>query len=565
MKKLFLSYKAITAALTMGLAAITTSCSQDIDNNNNASLKGNKAESAKIVKLSFGPHTRGTMYDDISQMADNATFGVYGYARKDNDPICKNPNFINNGSAEKKDGIVRVNGEVATYKESMPKVKIAAVYPKLEDNAFTRTGENTYTLTYALKEDMSTQQDLLIGEAPEFTIKSENSKNDLIDGKQTVDMHHALTAINFAIGDHVPTGYTIEGIRLTGLYTKGTCKVDLSNTNTTDADRFKWEDLSEKKDVYIKTNHITTTQVNRTQFTGLKTSDNKYDNLTIFMIPQQVGDDAKAEVILKKDGKEYVSVKGQKGEKVTPENDTRVKIKRIIIPLKRKDGKSYQAGEVEKYLVNSLINKTNEKDSNIDLKVVDPNNYEKSGTSIKPTKDKYSYCKKDGKKQNTYNVFIDCYRYAVNTNKTKKLFNYAIIAPNTFKIKSVTYLTYEIKKEIKKVKVKVKEGEKEVKKEVEKEVEIGKQIPYDMKGVKWEITKQPNGNNTIGSFSLTFNPDDYPMVTDKPKNDKKDKTKLILPKPRKLGLKSGDSFIITLVADGFEDKEFKITCTDFPK
>lgn len=554
----------------MGLAAITTSCSQDIDNSN-ASLKGNKAESAKIVKLSFGPHTRGTMYDDISQMADNATFGVYGYARKNNESIITSPNFINNGSAEKKDGIVRVNGEVATYKESMPKVKIAAVYPKLnKDNEFTRTGENTYTLTYALQENMANQQDLLIGEAPEFTITDANSKNDLIDGKQTVDMHHALTAINFAIGDRVPTGYTIEGIRLTGLYTKGTCNVDLSNTNTTDAERFKWEDLSEKKDVYIKTNHITTTQTNRTQFTGLKTG-NKYDNLTIFMIPQEISPDAKAEVILKKDTKEYVSVKGKKGEKVTPENDTRVKIKCITIPLERKekekekekDGKSYIAGEVVKYLVNNVKDNTKKGDSNIDLKVVDPNNYEKSGTTIQPNKE--SFCKKDGEKQNTYNVFIDCYRYAVNTNKTKKLFNYAIIAPNTFKIKSVTYLTYEIKKEIKIVKVKVKEGEKEVKKEVEKEVEIGKQIPYDMKGVKWEITKQPNGNNTIGSFSLTFNPDDYPMVTDRPKNDKKDKTKLILPKPRKLGSKSGDSFRITLIADGFEDKEFKITCKEFPK
>lgn len=539
MKKLFLSYKAITAALTMGLAAITTSCSQDIDNNNNASLKGNKAESAKIVKLSFGPHTRGTMYDDISQMADNATFGVYGYARKDNDPICKNPNFINNGSAEKKDGIVRVNGEVATYKESMPKVKIAAVYPKLEDNAFTRTGENTYTLTYALKEDMSTQQDLLIGEAPEFTIKSENSKNDLIDGKQTVNMHHALTAINFAIGDRVPTGYTIEGIRLTGLYTKGTCKVDLSNTNTTDADRFKWEDLSEKKDVYIKTNHITTTQVNRTQFTGLKTG-NKYDNLTIFMIPQQVGDEAKAEVILKKDGKEYVSVRGKKGEKVTPENDTRINLKCITIPLERKekekekDGKSYIAGEVVKYLVNNVKDNTKKGDSNIDLKVVDPNNYEKSYTYIKPNKE--SYCKKDGKKQNTYNVFIDCYRYAVNTNKIKKLFNYAIIAPNTFKIKSIEYKTYN---------------------EKTKKSDYTQLSGENVNCVTWEITQQPNGDKTIGSFSLTFDPSKYPIVEDKPKKGVKQE--------HELGSKSGDSFRITLVADGFEDKEFTITCTDFPK
>ncbi|KXB80153.1 hypothetical protein HMPREF1860_00441 [Prevotella amnii] len=541
MKHFFLSYKVITAALTMGLAAITTSCSQDIDNSN-ASLKGNKAESAKIVKLSFGPHTRGTMYDDISQMADNATFGVYGYARKNNESIITSPNFINNGSAEKKDGIVRVNGEVATYKESMPKVKIAAVYPKLDkDNAFTRTGENTYTLTYALKEDMSTQQDLLIGEAPEFTITDANSKNDVIDGKQTVDMHHALTAINFAIGDRLPTGYTIEGICLKNLYTKGTCKVDLSNTNTTDADRFKWEDLSEKKDVYIKTNHITTTQVNRTQFTGLKTG-NKYDNLTIFMIPQPVGKDAEAEVILKKDTKEYVSVRDEKGQKVTPENDTRVKIKRITIPLERKekekekDGKSYIAGEVVKYLVNNVKDNTKKGDSNINIELVKPGNYEYTSKTIQPNSE--SFCKKDGEKQNTYNVFINCYRYAVNTDKTKKHFNHAIIASNTFTIKSIEYKTYN---------------------EKTKKSDYTQLSGENVNCVTWKITKQPKGDDTIGSFSLTFDPSKYPIVEDKPKKGVKQE--------HKFGTKDMDKFKITLVADGFEGKyeKLEIICKDYPK
>lgn len=545
MKNFFKSYKAITAALTMGLAAITTSCSQDIDNGN-TSFNGNKAEGSKIVKLCFGPSTRGTMYDDISQMADNATFGVYGYARKDGSPISTEPNFINNGSAEKKDGIVRVGGKVATYKENMPKVKLAAVYPKLADNAFTRTGENTYTLTYALQENMANQQDLLIGEAPEFTITDDNTKNDLVNGEKIVNMHHALTAINFAIGDRVPTGYTIEGIRLTGLYTKGTCKVDLSKT--TDADRFKWEDLSEKdKYVYIKTNSITTTQTNRTQFTGLKTG-NKYDNLTIFMIPQPVGDDAKAEVILKKDEKEYVSVRDQKGQKVTPENDTRVKIKCITIPLERKekekekekekDGKPYTAGEVVKYLVSSLKNKTKEKDSNINIELVKPGNYEYTDKTIKPNNE--YFCKKDDTEKYKYNVYINCYRYAVNTDKTNKHFNHAITAPNTFKIKSVTYLTYEGNK-----------GKK--------------RIPKDMPTNSYtcEITQQPNVDKPIGSFSLTFIPEHYPMVKEKIKKGETTDTQQI----HVLGSEGGDVIYITLVADGFEGEkeEFKIICKDFPK
>lgn len=493
MKHFFLSYKAITAALTICLAAITTSCSQDIDNNS-THVKDYKAESSKIVKLSFGPSTRGTMYDEISQMADNATFGVYGYARKDGSPISTNPNFINNGSAEKKDGIVRVGGKVATYKDNMPKVKIAAVYPKLADNAFTRTGENTYTLTYALQEDMSTQQDLLIGEAPEFTITSENSKNDLIDGKQTVDMHHALTAINFAIGDRVPTGYTIEGIRLTGLYTKGTCNVDLSKT--TDAERFKWEDLSEKdKYVYIKTNHITTTQRNRTQFTGLKTSDNKYDNLTIFMIPQPVGDDAKAEVVLKKDEK-Y-------GADGNIYHDSRLPLKLITIPLKLKDDKPYTAGQVEKYNIGA---KPPQEDLKPLLYFIKKDNSIVTSSTIFNLKTDADKEEKTNEGTTKYHLTIFSARYVADKNDGHdgKTFTPLIVAPHTFRIVKITYDHY--------YKGKDKKGREKILREKDVKVPEGSVVVEDI--------KQPDSNDKNGHFTLTFNPKKYP---DLPKEKKFDK------------------------------------------
>ncbi|WP_279112278.1 fimbrillin family protein [Hoylesella timonensis] len=479
MKTFFLSYKAITAALTMCLAAITTSCSQDIENGN-TSLDGNKAEGSKIVKLSFGPSTRGTMYDEISQMADNATFGVYGYARKDGSPISTEPNFINNGSALKKDGIVRVGGKVATYKENMPKVKLAAVYPKFEgeNDVFTRTGDNTYTLTYTLQKDMAKQHDLLIGEAPEFTITSENSKNDVIDGQQTVNMHHALTAINFAIGDRIPTGYTIEGIRLKNLYTKGTCNVDLSKT--TDAERFTWEDLSEKKDVYLKTNHITTTQINRTQFTGLKTG-NKYDNLTIFMIPQPVGDDAIAEVVLKKDGK-Y-------GADGNIQEDSRLPLKLITIPLKLRDDKPYTAGQVEKYNIGA---KPPQEDLNPLLYFITKTGRELTSSSaynLKTDADKEETTKEGATK---YDLTIFSARYVAKTKSQKSPIP-LIVAPHTFRIVKITYDYYQIK-----------DGKKDRCKNVE--VPEGSVVVGDI--------KQPDSNDKNGHFTLTFNPKYYPKVQD---------------------------------------------------
>lgn len=75
-------YKAIGAASILCLAAMATSCSQDLEegkvqtDNNPAALN--------VVKLNFATSalTRGTMYDDIAQMPDDATFGVYGYGHK---------------------------------------------------------------------------------------------------------------------------------------------------------------------------------------------------------------------------------------------------------------------------------------------------------------------------------------------------------------------------------------------------------------------------------------------------------------------------------------------------
>ncbi|WP_019035594.1 fimbrillin family protein [Prevotella amnii] len=508
MKHFFLSYKAITAALTMGLAAITTSCSQDIDNNS-THVKDYKAESAKIVKLSFGPHTRGTMYDEISQMADNATFGVYGYARKDGEGINTNPNFINNGSAEKKDGIVHVGGKVATYKESMPKVKIAAVYPKLADNAFTRTGDNTYTLTYALQEDMSTQQDLLIGEAPEFTITSENSKNDVIDGEQTVNMHHALTAINFAIGDRVPTGYTIEGIRLTGLYTKGTCNVDLSKT--TDAERFTWETSGEKSYVFIKTSNITTTQINRTQFTGLKASNNKYDNLTIFMIPQPIGKDAIAEVVLKKDEK-Y-------GADGNIQEDSRLPLKLITIPLKLKDDKPYTAGQVEKYNIGA---KPPQEDLNPLLYFITKKGAETTSSSAYNLKTDADKEEKTNEGTTKYGLTIFSARYVAKTKSQKEPIP-LIVAPHTFRIVKITYDYYS----------NGKNGKRERNRDVE--VPEGSVVVGDI--------KQPDSNDKYGHFTLTFNPKYYPKIPD-----------LIIPgkkgKPDKITKQPFDKIQIHIELDG---------------
>ena len=425
MKKLFYNCKAISAAFTLCLAAIiTTSCSQDLEegkvqtDNNPAALN--------VVKLNFTTSalTRGTMYDNINNMPNDATFGVYGYGHKDGETTPNEPNFINNGSA-KKDGEVRVKGEVAKYKTDMPKVQLAAVYPQLNnDNKFTKTGANTYTFTYSLQGDMAQQKDLMIGQTEEFEINDQNPTNENTNSGKTINMHHALTAINFAIGDRVPTGYTIERIYLKGLYTKGTCTVNLSKTIEPEQ-RFTWSDLSDKGTIGIKL-HVSTTQKNRTSFTGLKDDKGKYDNFTVFMIPQKLDDKAVAEVYLKR----------------SQPQDYGAKARKITIPLK--ENTIYNAGEVKKY------NLSAPQESKIltDVKLFDPktqkNGEVNNAITFNNDKDQCKYCEKVKEKSETFKIYIDSYRYAFSVQEGPVKFKKdipKIKAPQSFKIKKIEYGT----------------------------------------------------------------------------------------------------------------------------
>ena len=150
----------------------------------------------------------------------------------------------------------------------------------------------------------------------------------------TITLHHALTAVNFAIGDKCPTGYEIAGIEMQGLAAKGTCELKFSGDTPT----FNWTPSDTKEPILLKwpkyegVSYKTvtpnkTTQVNRTQVTGVKTKDGKRDNLTIFMIPQQLGADAKAIIWLTKDDGLYKS-KSPNGK-----DDHREAIKKLTINL----------------------------------------------------------------------------------------------------------------------------------------------------------------------------------------------------------------------------------------
>lgn len=336
-----------------GVLMLTVSCSQDVDNE----LGTTDATGSKIgseVKLQFATNavttTRGTMYDNIGVMPDDSKFSVYGYSCKGGfDQMGNTLNFIANGEASKS-GTVTVGGAAKYYNKAEPYVQLVGVYPYLQgENKLEKTGIDKYSLTYDLGADIDATQhkDLMVGKT-NVVVQAEGEQQPA-----KITLHHALTAVNFAIGDKCPTGYYIAGIEMQGLAAKGTCEVtfndDMPTFNWTPSDtkeniRLKWPKYENAKPRDITPNK--TTQVNRTQVTGVL-KDGKRDNLTIFMIPQQLGADAKAVIWLTEDNDTH--------NKLRPLNDKdhRAAIKKLTINLAAV--KAWNPGQVVVYRIDEEL------------------------------------------------------------------------------------------------------------------------------------------------------------------------------------------------------------------
>lgn len=336
-----------------GVLMLTVSCSQDMDNElGTTDANGGKVGSE--VKLQFATNavttTRGTMYDNIGVMPDDSKFSVYGYSCKGGfDQMGNTHNFIANGEASKR-GTVTVGGAAKYYNKAEPYVQLVGVYPYLQgENKLEKTGIDKYLLTYDIGANIDATQhkDLMVGKT-NVVVQAEGEQQPA-----KITLHHALTAVNFAIGDKCPTGYEIAGIEMQGLAAKGTCEVTFNG----DIPTFNWTPSDTKEPIHLKwpkyegVNYRTvtpnkTTQVNRTQVTGVM-KDGKRDNLTIFMIPQQLGADAKAVIWLKKDNGLY--------PRPIPKQDTdhRAAVKKLTINLAAV--KAWKPGQVVVYRIDEEL------------------------------------------------------------------------------------------------------------------------------------------------------------------------------------------------------------------
>ena len=277
--------------LLMGMmVCLAMSCSQDMESNieKNTTLGGE-------VSLNFSTNehgTRGTMYDAIKFIADDDQFGVQGYTNDEGfENMGNDPNFIDNGHTTKNGKVVAKNA--AVWKNAKQYVQMVGTYPFLEgDNSIVKTGKDTYTVTFTPETDARKQKDLMLGKSD---IKVELVKGDR--APVDIKLHHALTAVNFTLGDKRTTGLKIVGIKLSGVAGKSECTANLA-TNT-----FTWEVKKPEKTYSLKVDGagIRTTVPNMTQVTGIKDGEGKYDNFSFLMIPQKLGSNAKATIYLETD------------------------------------------------------------------------------------------------------------------------------------------------------------------------------------------------------------------------------------------------------------------------
>ena len=325
--------------LLMGMmACLTVSCSQDMESNIEKKTTLSGEVSLNFSANEHGTHsTRGTMYDAITFIPNDDQFGVQGYTNDEGFEKMGNvPNFIDKGHTTKNGKVVAKNA--AVWDNAKKYVQMVGTYPFLKgDNSIVKTGKDTYKVTFTPETDVREEKDLMLGKS--------DIKVELVDGDRepvNIKLHHALTAVNFTLGDKRTTGLKIVGIKLSGVAGKSECQANLA-TNT-----FDWKVIEKEKDYFLKVGGagIRTTVQNMTQVTGIKDSDGKYDNFSFLMIPQKLGPNAKATIYLEIDTNP--NVEDDKEKKYPTKPDTRKKRKIVILSLA---GKEWNANKPTNYII----------------------------------------------------------------------------------------------------------------------------------------------------------------------------------------------------------------------
>lgn len=228
-----------------------------------------------------GVATRGKMIESANDVDIN-TVGIYGYAAADNyNAIGTVPNVVDNGYIDT-DGYVKKNGSIKYWSPAISYAQFAAVYPRVENNGqvseFARKDAGKFTLGCNLPQDCKQQKDLMFGYVQPKKYENKTAP------QTTIALKHALTAINFAVGDNLTLGKKIDRIQLEDAGSSATCVAEVQAGGVT---RMEWTDKqgAAKGTYRLRLSTPVATNTPNVIITGGEKG--KRDDNTFFVIPRK--------------------------------------------------------------------------------------------------------------------------------------------------------------------------------------------------------------------------------------------------------------------------------------
>lgn len=249
---------------------------------------------AKLVECDFNfidddvvnqavAQTRGTMINNISQLNNqklkvNLYFGKDNYPTATTDATCTGEYTFGDNSK-----LVKVNNAAKDWDRTNPYAEFAAIYPTDEalSKDFKKTKASEFSFSYTAPTDCKSQKDVMVAYAQAQVMSGQKPP------VPTLTLKHALTAINFAVGSHLPNGLKLVGVSLEDEKGKtGTCTI---TTESTGVKEFTWNSKDKAKYTLKLDKEIDFTN-STTSNTVIKSSeDQNKNNYTFFVMPKTDG------------------------------------------------------------------------------------------------------------------------------------------------------------------------------------------------------------------------------------------------------------------------------------
>ena len=213
------------------------------------------------------PQSRGMQITEANKAGQMTSFGVSAYTDKDG-----TPDYMKNEEVKLKEGYWYPHGEY--YWPGIKKLSFYAWYPYTANGlTLTDSQKGAPVMYYEVPDDVTLQQDIMTATAIDQTRPATGQAVPLT-------FNHDLAAVKFAVGDDL-SSCIVKSIKIAGVIYSGLRKLGSSGA---------WGLYAKEKKDFTLTLNKTVGSTADTPITA--------DDQTLFMLPQDLPDSAKIEVVL---------------------------------------------------------------------------------------------------------------------------------------------------------------------------------------------------------------------------------------------------------------------------